>query len=63
VVVAERARELGVHRAAPVEVRAHGGYDAGPAQQRGHELEPFDLVVAGGEELFELVDHEHSALQ
>jgi hypothetical protein len=63
VVGAEQARQLGVGGAAPVEVGAERQHDdaAGPreADERPDELGALRLVLARGEDLFELVDHEH----
>ena len=67
VVGAEQARQLGVGGAAAVEVGAHGEHDDAAAarsraarDERRDELAALLLVRAGGEQLLELVDHEHA---
>ena len=65
---AEHPPQLGVARAAPVEVGAQGDQHeratarvAHGGDQRVHERGPLGLVVAGGEQLLELVDGDHEA--
>ena len=68
VVRAEQARQLGVRGAAAVEVGAHREHHdaaalriARGAHERRDELAALLLVLAGGEQLLELVDREHAA--
>ena len=68
VVGTEQARELGVGGTTPVEVGAHGDHNhacalriASGAHQLRDELAPFPFLLAGGENLFELVDGQHDA--